>query len=263
MTHFTVADWSHDEKKDAHLMDAPRRPIAAGLLAGLLLLGAAGTMATRSPAIAPAPRVDAGPIVKVPAASLDPADPAAKASAVFAGGCFWGVQGVFQHVNGVSSAVSGYSGGAQSSAEYETVGSGTTGHAESVKVTYDPRVVSYGTLLRIFFAVVADPTTLNRQGPDRGTQYRTAIFPTTPAQKQTAQAYIAQLSASKLWKAPIVTKVEAYKGFFPAEKYHQDFLTRQPDYPYIVYNDLPKVEALRVAFPQQFRNKPVTVYPVG
>ena len=232
-------------------------------MAGLLLLACAGMMATRSGAIAPAPRVEAGPIVRVPAPALDPADAAPSRTAILAGGCFWGVQGVFQHVNGVSSAVSGYSGGTAQNAEYDAVGSGSTGHAESVKITYDPRVVSYGTLLRIYFAVVADPTTLNRQGPDQGTQYRTAIFPTTPAQRELASAYIGQLGAAKLWKKPIVTKVERYRGFFPAERYHQDFLTRKPDYPYIVYNDLPKVEALRVAFPGSFRKTPVTVYPVG
>ncbi|MBD3759834.1 MAG: peptide-methionine (S)-S-oxide reductase MsrA [Rhizorhabdus sp.] len=220
-------------------------------------------MATRSPAVAPAPRVEPGPIARAPAAAKDPAEPGQTATAIFAGGCFWGVQGVYQHVDGVKSAVSGYSGGNAQSADYETVGTGSTGHAEAVKVTYDPRRVSYGTLLRIFFAVVADPTTLNRQGPDRGTQYRTAIFPTTPQQKVVAEAYVAQLGAAKLWKAPIVTKVERYRGFYPAEKYHQDFLVRKPDYPYIVYNDLPKVEALRVAFPNHYRKQAVTVYPVG
>jgi len=246
------------------LTESPNRPLIAGISAGLLLLVAAGTMATRSPAVAPAPKVDAGPIVRVPVPSVDPAEPAGKAAtAVFAGGCFWGVQGVFQHVEGVKSAVSGYSGGTAQNADYESVGTGTTGHAEAVKIVYDPNRVSYGTLLRIYFAVVADPTTLNRQGPDRGPQYRTAIFPTTPQQKLVAQAYIAQLGAAKLWKAPIVTRVERYAGFFPAEKYHQDFLTRKPDYPYIVYNDLPKVEALRVAFPTHFRKQALTVYPVG
>jgi len=245
------------------LTDSPNRPLIAGISAGLLLLAAAGTMATRSPAVAPAPRVDPGPIVRVPAPASDPAETGRTATAVFAGGCFWGVQGVFQHVDGVASAISGYSGGNAQSADYEAVGSGGTGHAESVKVTYDPAQVSYGTLLRIFFAVVADPTTLNRQGPDRGTQYRTAIFPTTPQQKAVAQAYIAQLGAAKLWKAPIVTRVERYRGFYPAERYHQDFLVRKPDYPYIVYNDLPKVEALRIAFPNLWRKQPVTVYPVG
>lgn len=245
------------------MTDTPNRPLIAGISAGLLLLAAAGTMATRSPAVAPAQRVEPGPIARVPAPASDPAEAGPVATAIFAGGCFWGVQGVYQHVEGVKSAVSGYSGGNAQSADYETVGTGSTGHAEAVKVTYDPRRVSYGTLLRIFFAVVADPTTLNRQGPDRGTQYRTAIFPTTPQQKVVAEAYVAQLGAAKLWKAPIVTKVERYRGFYPAEKYHQDFLVRKPDYPYIVYNDLPKVEALRVAFPNHYRKQAVTVYPVG
>ncbi|KRB79765.1 methionine sulfoxide reductase A [Sphingomonas sp. Root710] len=245
------------------MTDSPNRPLIAGISAGLLLLGAAGMMATRSPAVAPAPRVDAGPIVRVPAPAVDPAETGKTATAVLAGGCFWGVQGVYQHVGGVVSAVSGYAGGQAQTANYDTVGSGTTGHAEAVKITYDPGKISYGTLLRIFFAVVADPTTLNRQGPDRGTQYRTAIFPTTPQQRAVAEAYIAQLRAAKAWKAPIVTKVERHRGFYPAERYHQDFLTRKPDYPYIVYNDLPKVEALRVAFPRHFQQKPVTVYPIG
>jgi peptide-methionine (S)-S-oxide reductase len=245
------------------LTDNPNRPLIAGVSAGLLLLAAAGTMATRSPAIAPAPKVDAGPIVRAPAPAIDPPEAGNSAVAVLAGGCFWGVQGVFQHVDGVKSAVSGYAGGTAQNASYEAVGSGSTGHAESVKITYDPSRVSYGTLLRIYFAVVADPTTLNRQGPDRGTQYRTAIFPTTVQQKSVADAYLAQLAAAKLWKAPIVTRVERYRGFYPAERYHQDFLTRKPDYPYIVYNDLPKVEALRVAFPNHFQKQPVTVYPIG
>ena len=245
------------------MTDTPNRPVIAGISAGLLLLAAAGTMATRSPAIAPAPIVEAGPIVRVPAPAVDPAETGKVATAVFAGGCFWGVQGVFQHVEGVKSAISGYSGGQAQTAQYEIVSGGSTGHAESVKVTYDPRAVSYGTLLRIYFAVVADPTTLNRQGPDHGTQYRTALFPTTPQQRAVATAYIAQLSAAKYWKAPIVTKVEPYRGFYAAEREHQDFLTRRPDYPYIVYNDLPKVEALRVAFPNHFQKQAVTVYPIG
>ena len=249
--------------KDALLTDTPNRPLLAGISAGVLLLAAAGTMATRSPAVAPAPKVAAGPITSAPAPAVDPAEPGQTATAILAGGCFWGVQGVYQHVQGVKSAVSGYSGGNSQTATYETVGTGSTGHAEAVKITYDPSRVSYGTLLRIFFSVVADPTTLNRQGPDSGTQYRTAIFPTTPQQKAVAQAYIAQLSAAKLWRAPIVTKVERFRGFYPAEKYHQDFLVRKPDYPYILYNDLPKVEALRVAFPNQFQKQPVTVYRVG
>lgn len=245
------------------MTDTPNRPLIAGISASLLLLAAAGMMATRSPAVAPTPRVDAGPIVRVPAPAIDPKEGGATATAVIAGGCFWGVQGVYQHVDGVSSVVSGYIGGQAQTANYDAVVSGTTGHAEAVRITYDPARVSYGTLLRIFFAVVADPTTLNRQGPDRGSQYRTAIFPASPQQRAVAEAYIAQLKAAKLWKAPIVTRVERQNRFYPAEKYHQDFLVRKPDYPYIVYNDLPKVEALRVAFPGHFQKRPVTVYPVG
>jgi len=229
----------------------------------MLLLGAFGMMATRSPAVAPAPMVAPGPVAKTPAPALDPADTAPLRTAVFAGGCFWGVQGVFQHIEGVKSAVSGYAGGSAGTAQYETVSTGTTGHAESVQVKYDPRVVSYGTLLRIFFAVVADPTTLNRQGPDSGTQYRTALFPTSPEQKQVATAYIAQLDAARLWRSPIVTRIEPFHGFYKAEEHHQDFLTRMPNYPYIVYNDLPKVAALRVAFPDRYRKQPVTVNPVS
>lgn len=254
-----VTSW----KKDVLLTENPHRPLLAGITAAVLLLTAAATMATRSPSVAPAPKVDPGPIMRVPAPAADPAEPGNNAVAVLAGGCFWGVQGVYEHVAGVKSAVSGYSGGAAQTAEYETVSGGNTGHAEAVRITYDPTKISYGTLLRIYFAVVADPTTLDRQGPDSGTQYRTAIFPTTPRQKMIAEAYIAQLQAARLWKAPIVTRVERFRGFFPAEKYHQDFLTRKPDYPYIVYNDLPKVEALRIAFPTHFQKQPVTVYPIG
>lgn len=245
------------------MTDTPNRPLIAGISAALLLLAAVGTMATRSPAIAPTPKVDAGPIIRVPTPAVDPAEPGQTATAVFAGGCFWGVQGVFQHVDGVRSAVSGYAGGTAQTASHDSVGTGTTGHAEAVRIIYDPSKLSYGTLLRIFFAVVVDPTTLNSQGPDRGTQYRSAIFPTTPQQKAVAQAYIAQLGTARLWKAPIVTKIEANRRFYAAEKYHQDFLVRKPDYPYIVYNDLPKVEALRAAFPRYFRKSPVTVYPLG
>ena len=159
---------------------------------------------------------------------------------VLAGGCFWGVQGVFQHVKGVTSAISGYAGGEKKTARYETVGSGRTGHAESVQVTYDPRQISYGRLLHIFFSVVHDPTQLNRQGPDFGTQYRSAIFPTTTEQAEVAKAYIAQLDQAHAFKKAIVTRIEPDRPFYPAENYHQDFLTRNPKYPYIVINDLPK-----------------------
>ena len=180
-------------------------------------------------------------------------------TAVFAGGCFWGVQGVFQHVKGVANAVSGYSGGKKETAHYEEVGTGVTGHAESVEVTFDPTQVSYGTLLQVYFSVAHNPTQLNFQGPDHGPQYRSALFPLDDAQRKVATAYIAQLDAAKAFPRPIVTRVEAYKGFFPAEGYHQNFLALNPDYPYIVYNDLPKVADLKKMFPAQYADKPVLV----
>jgi peptide-methionine (S)-S-oxide reductase len=221
------------------------------------VLGVAGIVPSSRPATA------AEGVVAAPAPTYDPAVPATSQTAVLAGGCFWGVQGVFSHVKGVTSAISGYSGGTRSTAEYETVGQGDTGHAESVKITYDPRVVSYGALLRIYFSVVADPTQLNRQGPDNGPQYRGALFPTTPEQAKVARAYIAQLAKANLWSAPIVTRIEPYKGFFPAEAYHQDFLAKNPRYPYIVHNDLPKVAGLKQLYPQSWRERPVLVNAKG
>lgn len=244
-------------------MPSHRGTLLAAGAATALIIAAGSVVATRSPAVSAAPMVAAGPIARIAAPALDPADTRPKAVAVLAGGCFWGVQGVFQHVKGVENAVSGYAGGARNTAEYEKVGSGETGHAEAVRITYDPRIISYGTLLHIFFAVVADPTTLNQQGPDRGAQYRTAIMPTTPDQKRVATAYIAQLDRSGMWKRPIVTRIEPMRGFYPAEAYHQDFLARKPDYPYIVYNDLPKVAALKRAFPARWRDRPVLVKAKG
>jgi peptide-methionine (S)-S-oxide reductase len=179
--------------------------------------------------------------------------------AILAGGCFWGVQGVFQHVKGVASAVSGYAGGDQATAHYSVVGSGSTGHAESVRVIFDPRIVSYGRVLQIYFSVAHDPTELNRQGPDVGTQYRSAIFPTSRKQAKVADAYIAQLNGAKVFDAPVVTKVEPNHTFYPAESYHQDFLARNPAYPYIAVNDLPKVESLKRLFPDSYRSDPVLV----
>ena len=179
--------------------------------------------------------------------------------AVLAGGCFWGVQGVFQHVQGVTSAVSGYAGGAKNTADYETVSTGSTGHAESVQITYDPKQITYGRLLQIFFSVAHDPTELNRQGPDTGTQYRSAIFAANAEQVRIAQAYIAQLNALHLFRSAIVTRVDSGQAFYPAEKYHQDFLTLNPTYPYIVVNDLPKVEDLKRMFPDRYRAVPVLV----
>jgi len=176
-----------------------------------------------------------------------------------AGGCFWGVQGVYQHVKGVQKAVSGYAGGDAKTAHYEIVGSGMTGHAESVEVTYDPKQISYGEILRIFFSVVHDPTQLNRQGPDQGTQYRSAIFYADAEQQKIAQAYLAQLEKARAFDGKIVTRLEPLTKFYPAEGYHQDYLTLHPQAPYIVYNDLPKVENLKRVFSSEYRDAPVTV----
>jgi peptide-methionine (S)-S-oxide reductase len=176
-----------------------------------------------------------------------------KQIAVLAGGCFWGVDAVFKHVKGVKSVVSGYSGGDAATANYETVSTGTTGHAESVKITYDASQVRYSDLLRIFFSVATDPTELNRQGPDTGTQYRSLIFYANEDQKQTALAYIEQLTKAKVFSGPIVTEVVPLKAFYPAEPHHQDFLELHPDYPYIVYNDLPKLRELKKQFPDLYK----------
>jgi peptide-methionine (S)-S-oxide reductase len=200
----------------------------------------------------------------IPAPALDElAGHATSEVTVLAGGCFWGVQGVFQHVDGVTNALSGYAGGDKGTAQYETVSTGTTGHAESVRVTFDPRKISYGRLLQIYFSVAHDPTELNRQGPDVGTQYRSAIFPTTAEQARVAKAYIAQLNQAHAFDAAIVTRIEPDRTFFPAEAYHQDFLTRNPTYPYIVINDLPKIAALKRLFPDTYRAEAVLVATAG
>jgi len=192
--------------------------------------------------------------VTLPAPALDipAADAKGPQTAVFAGGCFWGVEAVFRHVKGVSSAVSGYAGGAANSANYQMVSSGTTGHAESVKVTYDPAQVSYGQLLKVFFSVAHDPTQLNRQGPDTGTQYRSAIFTMSDAQKRIAQAYVAQLDKAKIFGRAIVTEVVVLPAFYPAEAYHQNYLALNPTQPYIVFNDLPKLANLKTRFPDLY-----------
>jgi peptide-methionine (S)-S-oxide reductase len=197
------------------------------------------------------------PTIPSPAVDIS-AGSATSAKAIVAGGCFWGIQGVFQHVKGVTSAVSGYAGGDRGSAVYEVVSSGTTGHAESVEITYDPRQVSFGQLLQIFFSV-HDPTELNFQGPDDGPQYRSAIFPVDAEQARVAQAYITQLDQAHAYAKPIVTKVEPGKFFFPAEDYHQDFLVKNPNNAYIVINDLPKIESLKQLFPGRYRADPVLV----
>jgi len=222
------------------------------LLMAVLLSAGIGLAVFRSSA-------DEGRAIPAPAVDEPAAQSTASEVAVLAGGCFWGVQGVFQHVKGVSNAVSGYAGGESGTAQYETVGSGATGHAESVSVTFDPQVISYGRILQIYFSVAHDPTQLNRQGPDSGTQYRSTIFPTNPEQAEVAKAYIDQLNQAKVFDAAIVTTIEPGHRFFPAEDYHQDFLTLNPLYPYIVINDLPKIEDLKQFFPDLYRDDPVLV----
>jgi peptide-methionine (S)-S-oxide reductase len=209
------------------------------------LLGATACNAKANPAAAiPAPEVDA-PRGTAPS----------KQMVVISGGCFWGVQAVFQHVKGVISATSGYSGGSAKTAEYETVSTGETGHAESVQIVYDPSQITYGELLRVFFSVAHDPTQLNRQGPDEGTQYRSSIFYSGEEQKRIAEAYIAQLDKSKVFSRPIVTKVVPLAAFYPAEAYHQNYATLHPNQPYILFNDAPKVEHLKQQFPDLYTGK--------
>jgi len=203
----------------------------------------------------------AEPAVTIPPPAAEaPAQSAGLETAVLAGGCFWGIQAVYQHVKGVTNAVSGYAGGAQKDAIYDAVSSGRTGHAESVKVTFDPRQVSYGKILQIYFSVAHDPTQLNRQGPDTGPQYRSEIFPQSEAQQKVAKDYIAQLDQAHVFKRPIVTKTDSMKSvFFPAEAYHQDYAIKHPYQPYIAINDAPKVENLSKLFQDVWRDQPVTV----
>jgi peptide-methionine (S)-S-oxide reductase len=222
--------------------------LAAALLAGATWIGVTTPSAAQAPLRVPAPLVDEAP---APAVHDE--------TAVLAGGCFWGVQGVFQHVAGVKSVVSGYAGGARATARYEVVGTGVTGHAESVRIAYDPQRIRYGQLLQIYFSVAHDPTELNRQGPDSGTQYRSTIFPTTAEQARIAQAYIEQLDKAKSFGRALATTIEPGKTFYPAEGYHQDYLLLHPQQPYIVINDLPKVAALQRLFPEAYRAEPVRV----
>lgn len=219
---------------------------------------AAAALAATLGAVALAPAAEEPKVIPPPA--VDAAEAGATAVAIFAGGCFWGVQGVFQHTEGVINAVSGYSGGTAGNPTYEQVGTGATGHAEAVEITYDPAKVSYGTLLQIFFSVAHNPTQLNYQGPDHGTQYRSAIYTTTAEQAKAAAAYVAQLDAAGIWSEPIVTELKPAVAFYPAEDYHQDYATLHPDQPYIAYNDLPKIAALKALFPSVWRDKPVLVF---
>src|SRR2546430_6683942 len=224
-----------------------------------LSLGAAaiGALAIAAVAISPSRASEEAVIIPAPVVDVQATD--GIQTAVIAGGCFWGVQGVYQHTAGVLNAVSGYSGGSKMTANYTMIGTGTTGHAEAVEIKYDPKKISYGKILQIFFSVVHDPTQLNRQGPDTGTHYRSAIFTANDQQKKVAEAYIAQLNAAKVYKKPIVTKVGPLQGFYPAEDYHQDYLTLHPSQPYIAYNDIPKVENLKKIFADNYIEKPTLV----
>jgi peptide-methionine (S)-S-oxide reductase len=224
-----------------------------------LALGAAALGALALSAFAIPPALAAEDAVVIPPPAMDAKAADGIQTIVVAGGCFWGVQGVFQHTAGVVNAVSGYAGGSKATASYETVSTGSTGHAESVEIKYDPKQISYGKILQIFFSVAHDPTQLNRQGPDSGTQYRSAIFTTSDEQQKVTDAYIAQLNAAKVYKKPIVTKVGPLQGFFPAEAYHQDYLTLHPSQPYIAYNDIPKVENLKKLFADNYLDKPTLV----
>jgi peptide-methionine (S)-S-oxide reductase len=230
-----------------------KRYLGAAVVAAFVV--AAASIALRQPgSAAEIARAIPAPAVDEPAASE-----ATSETAVLAGGCFWGVQGVFQHVDGVTSAVSGYAGGAENTAQYQTVSSGRTGHAEAVRISFDPRRISYGHILQIYFSVAHDPTELNRQGPDTGTQYRSAIFPQSTEQARIAMAYIAQLDQAHLFPAPIVTRIEPGQAFFAAEAYHQNYLTLHPTQPYIAINDLPKIDNLKSLFPSLYREAPVLV----
>ena len=232
------------------LLSAPRRTV---LFAGLVVALATAAFAPRLTSAGES-------AVKIAPPAVDSTvNASGMQTAVFAGGCFWGVQGVFQRVNGVVQAVSGYAGGAKETAQYEMVGSGLTGHAESVKITYDPKKVSYGTLLQIYFSVAHDPTQLNRQDPDSGPQYRSAVFYADAAQKETTEKYIAQLDAAKSFPKKIVTQVVPLTAFYAAEGYHQDYLTLHPESGYIARFDLPKIANLKAIFPQQYRAEPALV----
>jgi peptide-methionine (S)-S-oxide reductase len=226
-----------------------------------LCAAAIGALAIAAVLAAPSRAAEDAVVIPPPAMDVSPAD--GLQTTVVSGGCFWGVQGVFQHTKGVVSAVSGYAGGSMMTATYDQVSTGATGHAESVQIKFDPKEITYGKILQIFFSVAHDPTQLNRQGPDAGTQYRSALFTTSDEQRKVAEAYIAQLNAAKVYPKPIVTKVSSLQGFFPAEAYHQDYLTLHPNQPYIAYNDLPKIENLKKIFAENYTEKPTLVRSVS
>jgi peptide-methionine (S)-S-oxide reductase len=234
----------------------PLSPTRRGTVTALALLLSAGLLAWKA---VPTLAADNAVVIPPPHDMGVPAPGATSETAVLAGGCFWGVQGVFQHVKGVTRAVSGYAGGNAASATYKAIGSGRTGHAEAVRITYDPREINFGQLLQIYFSVVHDPTQLNRQGPDFGTQYRSTVFAQNAEQARIAKAYIAQLDQARSFGAPIATTIELGKPFYDAEAYHQDYMTRFPLQPYIAMHDLPKRDNLKRVFPERWRDKPVLV----
>ena len=223
--------------------------------AALVALGTIGMLVWQSPLLGAE-----APVVIAPPAIDNPKTAGPLQTAVLAGGCFWGVQGVYEHVRGVRKVLAGYAGGDKATAEYETVSSGTTGHAESVKIVFDPAEISYGQILQVAFSVVHDPTQLNRQGPDVGSQYRSSVFYGDDGQKRIAEAYIAQLNQAHAFARPIVTRVDPLKGFYPAEDYHQDYLIHNPTVPYIAYFDIPKIENLKRTFPELFSGQPVLAH---
>ena len=242
------------------MSELPKRPLSRWIGAIAVALVSAALLSAAPWSATPRALLAAEEAVVIPAPALDSPKAAGRPqTAVLAGGCFWGVHGVYQHVRGSRQVLSGYSGGTKATADYETVSRGESGHAESVEIRFDPKELSYGEILQIFFSVVHDPTQLNRQGPDAGTQYRTAIFYADESQKRIAEAYIAQLDRAKVFRRPIATKLERLTAFYPAEAYHQDFLLKNPSDPYIVINDLPKIASLKRVFPASYLDQPVTI----
>ena len=228
--------------------------LSTGIAAAVVTFGAAGLF------MHGAAYADTG-AVQAPAPAFNPPNAATSETATLSGGCFWGMQGVYEHVKGVKRVVAGYTGGAAATAQYETVSTGSTGHAESIQIVFDPRIISYGKILQIYMSVAADPTELNFQGPDSGTQYRSEIWYATPMQQKIASSYVAQLTRAHVFAQPIVVRLDPAKPFYKAEDYHQDYLVRNPGNPYIAFNDIPKVRSLQELFPESYQTSPVTVFP--
>jgi peptide-methionine (S)-S-oxide reductase len=257
-----MAKWTKTQADESRAKNGAKSRTKSGRRCGLLAAPIVGALIAIPFFGLGVGRVNAAePAVEIPPPALDQTVPPGSGlqTVVLAGGCFWGIQAVFAHTKGVTQAVSGYAGGKKETAHYEEVGTGRTGHAESEQITFDPQQISLGKILQIYFSVAHNPTELNYQGPDEGTQYRSAIFYANDEQKQIAGAYIAQLDKTKLFGEPIVTKLEPLTGFYPAEDYHQDFAVTHPNYPYIVFNDAPKVDNLKRLFPASYREMPVTV----